>query len=62
MKLYPLSDSFVAISFIGFITSILFTSGGKISLTWGTTLTIFFIITTIASLVTIRAASERSAN
>ena len=62
MKLYPLSDSFVAISFLGFVWAVLFTNSGKLSPTWGTTMIIFFIILVIASLATIRAAADRSAN
>jgi len=59
MRFYPLSDSFVAISFIGFIWSLLYTYGGKLSPTWGLTMIVFFVILVISSLITVRAAAER---
>ena len=59
MKLYPLSDSFVAISFLGFVWAVLFTNAGKLSITWGTTMIIFFVIMTIASLASLRAVVGR---
>ena len=49
MKIAPLSGSFMAGSIIGIMVTYVYME--KLGLTWGTTLILFFIMTFIASLI-----------
>lgn len=55
MRKQPVSNAFAEISILGFFVSTLLLSGDLISLPWGVTFFIFFLIMFIASLMNLKA-------
>jgi len=51
IKFAPLSSSFMLVSMLGFMVSIVYTSSGKLDETWGFTLGLFFSLMFIASVL-----------
>jgi hypothetical protein len=56
MEYYPLSDSFVAVSFLGFIASVFLTFRERISISWGVPMIILFLAFVVASFITLRSS------
>ena len=51
VKFAPLPSSFMLVSMLGFMASVVYTSSGKISETWGFTFGLFFSLMFVASLL-----------
>ncbi|MBI4738028.1 hypothetical protein HY772_00410 [Candidatus Woesearchaeota archaeon] len=56
MKVAPLKSSFMLISMLGFMISVVYTSFGKLSETWGFTFGFVFALMFVASLISMTHA------
>ncbi len=54
----PLPSSFMLMSMVGFIIFAVYTAYGKIDITWGFTLCLFFACVFIASMISLKASME----
>lgn len=59
MAYYPLSDSFMAVSMLGFIASIILTFKERIPFSWGVAMTVLFAAFVVAALISARASASK---
>ncbi len=59
MKLYPLSDTFMAVALLGFVLSMFMMYTGGLNDTWGITFSVIFAVGVISALRTTKAVVSR---